>query len=151
MDTQNLFHTRTTFNLMRLDYTVGLIALSALVLLNASEVNWVRFVIAFAWIDLVGYLPGAILYRAKNAPRPLPPLYSFLYNTTHSFATNAIVILVWRYLVGEYEWAMLALPIHLLGDRGLFGNVYKPFALSFEPESHPAFARFSVDFNRSAG
>jgi len=28
---------------------------------------------------------------------------------------------------------MLAIPIHYLGDRGIFGNIYKPTSLSFEP------------------
>jgi hypothetical protein len=39
---------------------------------------------------------------------------------------------------------MLAFPIHLSGDRGLFGNTYKPVSLPFEPHAvghmalHPA-------------
>jgi hypothetical protein len=41
---------------------------------------------------------------------------------------------VWAVLAGGPEWAMLAVPIHLSGDRGLFGNVYKPVSLPFEPE-----------------
>ncbi len=40
-----------------------------------------------------------------------------------------------------WEWALLAIPIHLLGDRALFGNALKPFSVPFEPEAHPAFAR----------
>ena len=31
---------------------------------------------------------------------------------------------------------MLAVPIHLSGDRGLFGNTLKPVELSFEPRRH---------------
>ena len=34
------------------------------------------------------------------------------------------------------------LPIHLFGDRALFGNFLKPFAVPFEPHEDPAFARF---------
>ena len=33
---------------------------------------------------------------------------------------------------GGFEWAMLALPIHLSGDRGLLGKSYKPLSLPFE-------------------
>ena len=35
---------------------------------------------------------------------------------------------------------MLAVPIHLSGDRGLFGNTYKPASLPFEPAPAPAAA-----------
>ena len=31
-------------------------------------------------------------------------------------------------LVFGWEWALLAIPIHLFGDRSLFGNTLKPFA-----------------------
>ena len=40
------------------------------------------------------------------------------------------------------EWALLALPIHLMGDRSLFGNMLKPFGVSFEPKTHPVYAEF---------
>jgi hypothetical protein len=41
---------------------------------------------------------------------------------------------------------MLAQPIHLCGDRGLFGNLYKPLELSFEPVMHPSIEKFNLDF-----
>ena len=31
---------------------------------------------------------------------------------------------------------MLALPLHLAGDRGIFGNGFKPRALPFERAKH---------------
>ena len=34
--------------------------------------------------------------------------------------------------------ALLVLPIHLFGDRALFGNFAKSFTVSFEPVPHPA-------------
>ena len=45
-------------------------------------------------------------------------------------------VALWAYAHGGFEWAMLAVPIHLSGDRGLFGNTLKPFELSFEPQQH---------------
>ena len=33
---------------------------------------------------------------------------------------------------GQPEWAMLALPLHLAGDRGLLGNFEKPIERPFE-------------------
>ena len=39
---------------------------------------------------------------------------------------------VWAVAGGGLEWAMLAIPLHLAGDRGIFGNGFKPFALPFE-------------------
>ena len=38
------------------------------------------------------------------------------------------------------EWALLALPLHLFGDRALFGNFYKSFGIEFEPSAHPDYA-----------
>ena len=46
----------------------------------------------------------------------------------------------WAAASGSFEWAMLALPIHLSGDRGFFGNTYKPASLPFEPVPHAAVA-----------
>ena len=59
----------------------------------------------------------------------------------HSLVTQGLVVLAWIWLFGA-EWALLAIPIHLFGDRALFGNFLKPFALHFEPEAHPAYTAF---------
>ena len=45
------------------------------------------------------------------------------------------------------EWALLALPIHLFGDRAIFGNFLKPFGLSFEPSTHPLYREFSISYD----
>ena len=42
-------------------------------------------------------------------------------------------VALWAYAIGGFEWAMLAVPIHLCVDRGVFGNTLKPIELSFEP------------------
>ncbi len=34
------------------------------------------------------------------------------------------------------------MPIHLCGDRALFGNFLKPFRVPFEPAALPAFTQF---------
>jgi len=110
-------------------------ASAVLMLLHARDISWGRAVIAFAAIDLIGYLPGARAFR-RAGRRPIPPLYHHLYNVTHNFLTAAVVTAVWALAAGRLEWAMLALPLHLAGDRGIFGNGFKPPALPFE--AHPA-------------
>jgi hypothetical protein len=67
-----------------------------------------------------------------------------LYNTMHSMFTQGVVTLLWGLLFG-WQWALLALPIHLCGDRALFGNFLKPFGVTFEPVEHPAFARLRAE------
>jgi hypothetical protein len=74
--------------------------------------------------------------------RWLPALVLFVY--MHSFVTQAAVIGIWIAVAGP-EWALLAVPIHLCGDRALFGNFLKPFRVPFEPKALPAFVRFEED------
>lgn len=100
-------------------------ALIALGLWHAGDLRWGRFALAFVAIDLVGYLPGA-LARRRAGGTPISAIHHHLYNVTHSFITAAVVILGWAAATGGFEWAMLAGPIHLTGDRGLFGNGPKP-------------------------
>jgi hypothetical protein len=121
--------------LTRAEYLALMLVSGLLMLLHAREVSWARAAIAFAAIDLIGYLPGARAFR-RAGRRPIPPLYHHLYNVTHNFLTAALVTAVWGLATGGLEWAMLALPLHLAGDRGIFGNGFKPAALPFE--AHPA-------------
>lgn len=116
---------------IRAEHVALVLLLSALVLWHADNVSWLRFASAFAAIDLVGYLPGAISCRMTKRGR-ISPLYYFLYNVAHSYLTAGVVVAVWAIALGHLEWAMLALPIHLSGDRGLFGNTYKSTSLPFE-------------------
>jgi len=46
-------------------------------------------------------------------------------------------VALWALAIGGAEWAMLAVPIHLSGDRGLLGNFSKPASLLFEPRRAP--------------
>lgn len=130
MDKVNRF-TEQTWRWLRAEHTALLLVLSGLVVLHAREVYWERFIAAFVAIDLAGYLPGAIAFRRAGGGR-IAPLYHHLYNVTHSYLTAAAVVGLWALAAGCVEWAMLAVPIHLSGDRGLLGNVYKPVSMPFE-------------------
>src|SRR5262245_31006153 len=132
MDIKNRFHTDSTFLLERLEHLMVVAGCSALALWHYQEVNWVRFVAAFVIIDAIGYIPGAIVYHRQHGGK-IPAIYHYLYNTTHSYLVAAAAAALWMWAIGGFEWAMLALPIHLSGDRGVFGNIYKPLALPFEP------------------
>ncbi|MFI6644547.1 hypothetical protein [Streptomyces sp. NPDC050504] len=140
MDHVNRFESRVTFRLLRLEYGVALLACAVLFLLHLSEVRWWAAVLLFLYIDLIGYLPGAVAFRRSGDGR-IPRVYYVLYNTMHSFLTHAVVLGVWAAAWGP-EWAFLAVPIHLCGDRALFGNFLKSFAVRFEPVAVPAFVEF---------
>jgi hypothetical protein len=149
MDQANRFDTRTTYQLIRLEYLIGLAISVTLLIRHLDEVRWLPAVVLFVYIDLIGYLPGAIAYHRSQTKR-IGKVYYVLYNSTHSLATQSAVIGLWVLLAG-WEWALLAIPIHLFGDRALFGNFLKPFAVAFEPATHPAFARLSTEIERPAG
>jgi hypothetical protein len=132
MDTRNRFHTNETWLWVRAEHLALLAVLVVLLLQHFGEVHWGRFVAALVAIDLVGYLPGAVAYRRSGDGR-IAPLYHHLYNLTHSYLTAGLAVGLWALAAGGFEWAMLAVPLHLSGDRGLFGNTYKPVSLPFEP------------------
>jgi hypothetical protein len=137
MDSHNLFLTRTTYRWLRAEYAVALVAAVVLALLHLGDVRWPVFVAMFAYIDLIGYLPGAVAFRRAGGA-PISRTYYRLYIAMHSMVSAAAVAAAWCLLVRP-EWALLALPIHLCGDRALFGNFLKPFGVSFEPATHPAY------------
>lgn len=132
MDIKNRFHTDSSYLLVRAEHLVVVVACSVLALLNIAEINWLRFIAAFLIIDLVGYIPGAIKYHRQKGG-PISPAYHHAYNIMHSYLTATAWVGIWALAIGGFEWAMMAIPIHLSGDRGLFGNFYKPSSLSFEP------------------
>lgn len=140
MDHVNRFESRVTFRLLRWEYGVALLVCAALFLLHLSEVRWWVAVLLFVYIDLIGYIPGAIAFRRSDNGR-ISKVYYVLYNTMHSFVTHAVVLGVWAAVAG-FEWAFLAVPIHLCGDRALFGNFLKSFRVQFEPVAVPAFVEF---------
>ncbi|GLZ42493.1 hypothetical protein [Actinokineospora sp. NBRC 105648] len=139
MDQLNPYETPKTFQLHRAEYLFGVAVVTGLMIANFSELRWWVVVAGFFYIDVIGYLPGAIAYKKANGG-PVPKIYYVLYNFMHSFITQGAVILIWCLTVGP-EWALLIIPFHLFGDRGLFGNFMKPFALPFEPEAQPAYQK----------
>jgi hypothetical protein len=146
MDANNRFETPATHRAARLEWFVGLLVAVALALRHLDDIRWPVFVGLFVIIDLIGYLPGAVLYR-RDRNHHVPAVAYVLYNVMHNLVTGAAIVAAWALLVRP-EWALLAVPIHLLGDRALFGNTMKPFDVSFEPRAHPAFVAFEQEFRR---
>ncbi|MFJ8701173.1 hypothetical protein [Streptomyces ardesiacus] len=144
MDAKNRFETKVTFALSRLEW-LGFLAVSlVLAVQHRTEIRWGVFVLLFTVIDAVGYIPGAIAFRRRPG-RPVPRGYYVAYNTMHSLVTVGVLAGAWALFVRP-EWALLALPIHLMGDRALFGNSLKPFGVAFEPETSPAFRSFEQEY-----
>jgi hypothetical protein len=123
-------------SLARLDALVVLVGSIALALAHLSEIRWGVFILFFAVIDLVGYIPGAIAFRKANRGS-ISTTYHALYNVTHGLPWNALTAGLWCLLVRP-EWALLAIPIHLAGDRCLFGNFFKATNTPFESQGAPA-------------
>jgi hypothetical protein len=141
MDSTNLFDTPTTHNVMRAESGV-IAAVSAFLLLRKrKQVRWPVAIALFAYNDLLGYVPGAIAYR-RSKDKDISKGYYLAYNVMHSGLTGALVGALWARLIRR-EWALLAIPFHLGGDRAVFGNVLKPFSVPFEPEAHPVWETVS--------
>jgi hypothetical protein len=141
MDSHNLFMTRTTYRAVRAEYGVALAVAVVLALVHLGQLRWSVFVPLFLVIDVVGYLPGTLAWH-RSPDRRIRRTYYVLYNVAHSGLTGAALVGLWCLLVRP-EWALLAVPIHLCGDRAIFGNFLKPFGLSFEPVTHPAYKELS--------
>ncbi len=147
VDSHNLFMTRATYRLVRLEYGAALAVAVVLLVHHLDDVRWAAFAGLFAYIDIIGYLPGAIAWRRARG-RLGTRAYHVLYNTMHSLLTAGAVAAAWSLAFGP-EWALLALPIHLFGDHSLFGNFLKPFGLSFEPQTHPAYQELVSRYEQS--
>ncbi|MEM7050927.1 MAG: hypothetical protein AAF604_14760 [Acidobacteriota bacterium] len=148
MDKFNLFLTPKTYQMVRIDWAIIMFTLLGLVIYNWQEVNWWRFAGAFLLSDLIGTFPGMYMYYAKKKGehRSIPSIFHDLYNIGHSFVGIGSVAVIWYLVTGSWEWAMLAMPIHLAGDRCVFGNIYKPHGTAFEPVLHDAFKRFQAEY-----
>jgi hypothetical protein len=133
MDAANPFETPTTFKLHRLEYLVGFGVSIALIIWHFGDIRWLPFAALFFYIDVIGYIPGAIAFR-RSPTHEISKAYYVLYNTMHSLVTQSAVVGLYALVFG-WEWALLAIPFHLAGDRGLFGNFMKSFDLPFEPHA----------------
>jgi hypothetical protein len=131
MDKFDRSHSEGTYRLMRAEHLAVVVACSVLALMHWQELDFWRFAAVFILIDAAGYVPGLVAYlRAGHGP--VARGYHYAYNILHSYLTWWVVVLAWASISG-WEWAMLAVPIHLSGDRGIFGNVFKPVGRPFEP------------------
>lgn len=148
MDQKNTFDTPATAWLHRAEYGAALALASGLFIAHWHEVRWLPAIILFAYIDLIGYLPGAVAFRRSRDGR-ISRVYYVLYNTTHSLVGAGVVVALWAWLIGP-EWALLAVPIHLFGDRFIFGNQLKPFGVPFEPTRLASFEKLLQEV-RAAG
>lgn len=141
MDQRNPFESPITYRLHRAEYLVGFVLATVLIVIHSGQIRWAVALPLFAYIDLVGYIPGAIAFRRSKDHR-ISKVYYVLYNLMHSLITQSAVIGLWIWLVRP-EWALLAIPWHLFGDRGVFGNFLKPFGLPFEPTPEPLYDRLA--------
>lgn len=137
MDSRNLFETPVTYRLHRLEWLAAFVTLVVIAIIHVHQTRIWVFIGLFAYIDLVGYIPGAIVAHRRKTGY-IPRFYYILYNTMHSFLTEGLIVGLWCLIVRP-EWALLAIPIHLFADRGLVGNSLKPFGIPFEPQDHPAY------------
>ncbi|ESP95810.1 hypothetical protein KQH42_29880 [Streptomyces sp. CHA1] len=143
MDQANPFETPRTFALHRAEYLLGFAVCTGLIIANFGEIRWPVWIALFLYIDVIGYLPGAIAFKRAGG-RPISKAYYVLYNVMHSLITQGVVVGVWCLTIGP-EWALLAIPWHLSGDRGLFGNFMKSFALPYEPVRQKGYLRLLDD------
>jgi hypothetical protein len=148
VDAKNRFETKTTFALSRLEWLAFLAVSLALAVQHRSEIRWWVFAGLFAVIDVIGYIPGAVAYR-RSPEKRVARGYYVAYNLMHSLVTAGVIAGAWALFVGP-EWALLALPIHLMGDRALFGNSLKPFGVAFEPETNAAYRVFEQQYRNEA-
>jgi hypothetical protein len=148
MDHANRFESKATYLLLRAEYGVALAVCVAVLIWHITEIRWIPAVVLFVYIDLIGYIPGLIAYL-RSPDHRVPKAYYVLYNTMHSFVTQAAVVGIWVAVAG-WEWALLFIPVHLCGDRALFGNFLKPFRVPFEPKVLPAFEQFERSLAGSA-
>jgi hypothetical protein len=127
----NRLQTDESWPWFRCEHLVLLLVWSTILAPHTHQIAWGRFCAAFVLIDLIGFVPGAIAFR-RAGNGPIRPIYHHLYNLTHSYLTAIAVAILWASISDGFEWAMLALPIHLSGDRGVLGNSYKPVSQPFE-------------------
>lgn len=139
MDAKNPFESPTTFRLHRAEYLLAWVVVTVLIVLHWNEIRLLPAIVLFAYIDVIGYLPGAVAFRRSRTGR-ISKNYYLAYNIMHSMITQGAVILVWGFTIG-WEWALLAIPWHLFADRGVYGNFLKPFGLPFEPHAAPGYRR----------
>ncbi|GHE48333.1 hypothetical protein [Streptomyces capitiformicae] len=130
MSAEQAFGHRQNYRTTRAEY-LGVFAVAAVAFLwHIDEVRWGPAILLFVYIDVIGYIPGLIAYTLSRDGR-IHPVFHILYNVMHTWLSAGLVILLWVWQLGP-EWALLVVPLHLFGDRGLLGNYAKPVSEPFE-------------------
>ena len=65
MDQKNPFESPITFKLHRAEYLVFFAISIVLTIIHFGEINWWAWAGLFLYIDLIGYIPGAIAFRRR--------------------------------------------------------------------------------------
>lgn len=118
-----------TLWLLRIEYICLFIISLIVAYRHFQDINWIQFIVIFAIIDLIGYIPGYLYVKYTKETVPNRFFY-ILYNTTHNFGVVILVLFIsWQ--LNLLTWSFIAIPLHLFGDRGLLGNFYKPFESPF--------------------
>lgn len=136
MDVKNRFHTRATYALERAEHIAIVGVCMVLSFVQRDAINWWHYLASFWIIDIVGYIPGAIAYRIGKG-QAISPVFHVLYNLAHTYLVVGAGLGLWALVAGGFQWAMLGPIMHLSIDRGVFGNLFKPRTLSFEPVPAP--------------
>jgi len=139
MDINNKYETVNTHNLVRLEHFALLLVMSWVAFINYESINWYLFNILFWGIDLIGFYPGMLYYKYVN--KNVPKIFYAIYNISHSYLTWVIFSLGWVYFYG-IDYVLLAPWIHLMADRGIFGNTLKSYHIAFNIEKNNHFEKF---------
>ena len=123
--------------LSRSEWLLLMTALSAAVLWHRDVVSWPRFALAFTAIDLVGYLPGALAFRRARGSA-IAPVYHWPLQRDARLRDGGAGGLGLDPRGGRARVGHAGAARHLAGDRGAFGNGFKPSAEPFEPARCPA-------------
>ena len=111
------------FGLLRSEYAVLLLLTVCVVIYNAPTIDWVDFVLMFALIDVIGFLPG--YFWCKFNGQEIPPAGFYrAYNLSHHLSFALIVSAGYWFWINN-NWAFLALFMHQFGDRAVLGNFHK--------------------------
>jgi hypothetical protein len=144
MDTLNHFFTPTTARHARAEYALGFVVCMWLMIAHWSELDVWQAILLFAYIDLIGTVPGLVAYHLSPTGQ-IHRGYYYVYNVLHSCVTQGLVIIGYIGLFG-WQWCILGIPTHIFIDRAMFNNYPKPFGVAFDPVEHPAFARFRREY-----
>jgi hypothetical protein len=139
MDINNKYETVHTHNLVRFEHSALLLVMAWIAFINYQDINWYLFNALFWGIDLLGFYPGILYY--KYISKDVPKIFYAIYNISHSYLTWTVFSVIWFYFYG-LDYVLLAPWMHLMADRGIFGNTLKAYHIAFNIEKDKNFAEF---------